>query len=238
MPVPRSEPQHRLPPGARRQALLALLREHDDGLPVAELAPLAGLHPNTVRAHLEALVRSGHATRRTESRGTRGRPREIYSATNAPEGDRRYQLLAQMLMTRLATMAQDPQAQAVEAGREWGARVAQPADDASAGGTAPDDVRAALAPVVRMLQDTGFAPRLSADGTAIELHHCPFRELAEQQPEIVCGVHLGLMQGALERLGTPVAATRILPFVQPDLCLTELSGSAAPDVTTARAPAP
>lgn len=223
MPVPRQDPTLRLPPGERRRALLAVLREHDDGLGVADLAAQVGLHANTVRAHLEALVRTGHATRRSENRG-RGRPREVYRATGAPEGDRRYQVLAQMLMTRLAELAEDPQAEAVRAGHAWGTTAIPPGAGGTPDAAPADEVRATVGPVLRMLEDTGFAPRLAPDARTIELHHCPFRELAQEQPDVVCGAHLGLVQGALERLGAPVSATRILPFVQPGLCLAELSG--------------
>jgi predicted ArsR family transcriptional regulator len=63
---------------------------------------------------------------------------------------------------------------------------------------------------------------LSADGTEILLHHCPFHELAEQQRDIVCGIHPGLLRGALQQLGAPVEATRLRPFVTPRLCVAEL----------------
>ena len=78
-----------------------------------------------------------------------------------------------------------------------------------------------------MLGDTGFAPELSADGTFINLHRCPFRELAVSHPDVVCGAHLGVIQGALAELGTLVSATRLLPFVTPGLCVTTLSRSGA-----------
>jgi predicted ArsR family transcriptional regulator len=84
---------------------------------------------------------------------------------------------------------------------------------------------AAVAVVVRMLGDSGFAPELSADGTAISLHRCPFRELAVSHQDVVCGAHLGIIQGALADLGTVVSATRLLPFVTPGLCVTTLSRS-------------
>ncbi len=211
---------------------------------MAELAPLAGLHPNTVRAHLEVLVRSGSVTRRTEARSVPGRPREIYRATGAAADDRNYQLLARMLAGRLAELTDDPVAQAVAAGRRWAGResaaVTEPGGgsgpdgptgpDRTAGpasldtaGPASSDTREQLAPVVRLLREYGFAPELSEDASSIELHHCPFRELATELPEIVCSAHLGLIQGALDRIGPEVKATRILPFVQPDLCRAHLS---------------
>jgi predicted ArsR family transcriptional regulator len=92
-------------------------------------------------------------------------------------------------------------------------------DGASTSATPKVSGEAAIAAVVRMLGDTSFAPELSADRTAINLHHCPFRELAESNPDLVCGAHLGMIQGALAELGAPVSATRLIPIVQPDLCI-------------------
>ena len=31
--------------------------------------------------------------------------------------------------------------------------------------------------------------------------HCPFRELAESDPDLVCGLHEGMVEGFTERLG-------------------------------------
>lgn len=237
MPVPRSEPARRRPPGARRAALLESLRAQERPLSVAELAPLVGLHPNTVRAHLDVLVRTGEVSRRSDARNTPGRPRELYEATGVATGDRNYRLLAQVLAGRLAELTEDPAREAVTAGRHWAgkqgdddATVAVPA--APAAPTAPSEP---LVPVLRMLRASGFAPELSPDGSQILLHHCPFLELAVDQPEVVCGAHLGLIQGALE--GTGVAATRILPFVQPHVCVTELRPGSASAPGEVRRPA-
>lgn len=211
-----------------------MLREHDGGLSVNDLAPTLGLHPNTVRAHLDVLVRTGHVSRRTDARNTPGRPRDLYEATGAATGDRNYELLARMLASRLTDLADDPTAQAVEAGRRWSEHEASEATEApeatahparTPGSADPRTTtgRGALDPVLRMLRASGFAPTLAADSSAIELHHCPFRELAEEQPGVVCGAHLGLIRGALATAGADVVATRILPFVRPDLCLAELT---------------
>ena len=214
-----------------------MLRAHDGGLAVNDLAPALGLHPNTVRAHLDVLTRTGHVSRRTDARNTPGRPRDLYEATGAATGDRNYQLLARVLATRLTELSEDPTAEAVEGGRRWSEHeaVGEPvgpdrsapvgigAEPVGTDGGAPPAYRDALAPVLRMLRLNGFAPQLSPDASAIQLHHCPFRELAEEHPGIVCGAHLGLIQGALVTSGVNVTATRILPFVQPDLCLAELT---------------
>jgi predicted ArsR family transcriptional regulator len=78
-----------------------------------------------------------------------------------------------------------------------------------------------------VLGDVAFAPEVSKDRTATKLHRCPFRELAESYPEVVCGAHIGMVQGALAELGSPVTATPLLPLVQRDLCIITLARSAA-----------
>jgi len=227
MPVSSSGPPHRALASSRRAALLDLLCAHDDALSVAELASAVGRHANTVRAHLEVLVRSGHVERRTDARGTPGRPREVYRATGAPIGDRSYQLLAELLTHHLSASSKDPGGAAQEAGRSW-AQVSGPSTAAVPSvSPPPGSPREALAPVLRMLSAAGFAPELTADASAIGLRHCPFRELAAQHPEIVCRAHLGLIQGMLAHVGAPLGATQILPFVSPELCVAILGPAGA-----------
>ena len=71
--------------------------------------------------------------------------------------------------------------------------------------------------------------RMAAGQRQIGLRHCPFLELAETRSEIVCPVHLGLMQGAMEAWHSPVAVDRLEPFVEPDLCLAHLSSQESPE---------
>ena len=86
--------------------------------------------------------------------------------------------------------------------------------------------------LVHLMEDLGFAPELGLDevgGSRTELHlrHCPFLELVETAGDVVCPLHLGLMQGALESWGSPVEATSLQPFVEPDRCVAQLSQAAS-----------
>lgn len=63
----------------------------------------------------------------------------------------------------------------------------------------------------------------------IRLRHCPFQNLAEQHGEVICSVHLGLMQGALSAMRAPVSVDRLDPFVEPDLCVAHLAHAATRD---------
>jgi predicted ArsR family transcriptional regulator len=83
--------------------------------------------------------------------------------------------------------------------------------------------------LVDMLDDLGFAPeRLAANGDQqIGLRHCPFLELAENRTAVVCPIHLGLMQGAMESWGAPVTVDRLEAFAEPDLCVAHLGAGEA-----------
>jgi predicted ArsR family transcriptional regulator len=78
--------------------------------------------------------------------------------------------------------------------------------------------------LVDALDDIGFAPEAVTTGRRrqILLHHCPFRETAEEHRDVVCSVHLGLMRGMLRQLNAPLDARQLDPFVEPNLCVAHL----------------
>ena len=223
---------HQVLASISRTAVLELLRSRAQPLGVVEVAQHVGLHQNTVRSHLDLLVSSGYAVRRSDAPRGPGRPRVVYEATAAPDGERNYRLLAEVLAQHIVATSERPGEAAVNAGRSWAGSAGrrQQGDDGAGAGTAASHLvseEAAIAAVVRLLGDSGFAPELSADGMAINLHRCPFRELAESHPDVACGAHLGIIQGALADLGGMVSATRLLPFVTPGLCVTTLARQTA-----------
>lgn len=205
--------------------MLDVLRQRAEPLGVDDLAAVIGLHPNTVRSHLDVLIGAGYVTSQSLQPDGPGRPRTVYTATatsSATDDGSNYRMLAEMLTVHLARTSAAPGSDAVTAGQAWaGPRVESPAE--------PLDEPAAVESVVQLLSDSGFKPRVSDDGSQIELLHCPFRDLAEAHRDVVCGAHLGILQGAFERLGAPVSATRLLPFVEPGLCVAVLGPSVAHD---------
>jgi predicted ArsR family transcriptional regulator len=209
--------------GHSRGDVLELLRAADQPLGVRDVAQRTGLHPNTARFHLEALVEAGLATREAQERETPGRPRVGYQATaRATSGQRRYRLLSEMLATLIAGTMPEPGMAAEEAGREWGEYLTEQPPPYQRR-TADD----ALAALTSTLGDLGFAPELAADGDGgryrVNLRQCPFREVAEQHRQVICSLHLGLMRGALSRMRAPLTADRLDPFVAPGLCVARLS---------------
>lgn len=210
-----------VPAGSRRGEVLRVLRATEQPLSAADVAAATGLHLNTARFHLDALADDGLAERTSEPRETPGRPRVLYTAQGPVPGPRSYGLLAEML-TGLVASLDDAGPAAVEAGKAWGRHLVERAAPSERVGA-----EEAVARLNRVLDAVGFRPELRASHEAAEqpeirLHHCPFREVAERHTDVVCAIHLGLMQGALEELRAPVEASSLEPFVSPQLCVARL----------------
>jgi predicted ArsR family transcriptional regulator len=217
----------------RRSKVLRELRLMGRPAGVAELADVLGVHPNTIRFHLDKLVGDGRVDRVRGQGGAPGRPPTLYRAVRAmdPAGPRHFRLLAEVLVRALSAHP-DPGGQAADAGREWGRGRALA--DGPGGSSTDGSADGSATPVDRLvglLDELGFTPE-PAPGAAgpdasragwLGLRSCPFLELATAQPGVVCPVHLGLMQGALQGWGADVTVDRLDPFVQPDLCLAHLA---------------
>jgi predicted ArsR family transcriptional regulator len=205
--------------GTRRTDVLGRLRDASEPLSAADIAARTGLHVNTARFHLDRLVADGLAERMPEPRDVPGRPRIVYQAQGQPSGPRSYGLLAEML-TGLVASRSDAGPAAMEAGRAWGRHlVERPAPSERV------DVDEAVARLSRVLESTGFRPETRKVGKRaieIDLLHCPFREVAERHQDVVCAIHLGLMQGALAELRSAVKAESLKPFVTPSVCVARL----------------
>jgi predicted ArsR family transcriptional regulator len=215
--------------GVSRGAVFEALRTADAPLPVTDLAERVGLHPNTVRWHLDQLSRDGWVERVPEEAHRQGRPRLLYAVAADAEHRRTtgghpsdgYRLLADILAGYLSETRADPAAAAAEAGRAWGSYlVGKPAPFSHI------DVDDATRRVVGLLDDLGFSPKTSDGGADIVLEACPFREVAQAHPDVACSVHLGLMQGALVELGMPGTAASLEPFGTPHGCRAQIRAEA------------
>jgi predicted ArsR family transcriptional regulator len=208
----------------RRRQVLRVLRASPDPMSIVAIADVLGVHPNTVRFHLDSLVGDGQVEQVEPGRKGPGRPPLMFQAVRQMDrgGTRHYRLLAEILTAAFAA-ERDPRAKALAAGRAWGRKL----DSLPADATSAED---AIDHLIDVLDDLGFAPeRRATNGEEqVGLRHCPFLELAENRTSVVCPVHLGLMQGALETWGAPVAVERLDAFVEPDLCLAHLKLQANP----------
>ena len=206
-----------------RRHLLRLLEDAERPLEVNALSEQVGLHPNTVREHLEQLRQAGLVTRTPEKRTRPGRPKMLYEAapreTRSP-GSEGYRLLAEILASYMEATLDDPSAAAEAAGRAWGAyMVERPAPFLH------PDTSHVVDQIVTTLSELGFAPEDQHDDKriVIRLHDCPYRDVARSRGDVVCSVHLGIMRGMTEELGGSVSVDDLQPFVEPSLCIAHLS---------------
>jgi predicted ArsR family transcriptional regulator len=173
-------------------------------LSTADIADGLGLHPNTVRPHLERMRDVGLLDVEAEARGGVGRPQHLYSLSpDAPSlglEPPAFPMLARML-AEVAALAGADGPEAVEIGRAQGRAAA--AGRGARRGADVGDAPACVAALVAELARLGFDPAVAADGTGttVAFTHCPFGELAEAHPELVCHLHKGMVEGFVGTLG-------------------------------------
>jgi predicted ArsR family transcriptional regulator len=179
-----------------RYAIYLELARSPVPLATAEIAESLGLHANTVRPHLERMREVGLLDVATEVRSGVGRPQHLYSlAAGAPSLGLEpppFPMLARMLL-RLAASAGVSGEDAADVGRAQGR-----AD-------APARTDSCLEALVAELDELGFDPTVAGtdDGecAVVAFAHCPFRDLAEEHPDLVCALHRGLVEGFVEAVG-------------------------------------
>jgi predicted ArsR family transcriptional regulator len=187
-----------------RYAIYLELARSARPLATADIAESLALHANTVRPHLERMRDAGLLAVEIGGRGDVGRPQHRYSvAPDAPSlglEPPTMPVLARMVLSiakRLQASGDDAVAVGLDEGRSR-ARSYQ---------NAPSTLEALVSDLDRL----GFDPVVTDsepdgaendDGAAvIAFAHCPFADLAQEHPELVCGLHRGLVAGFVAQMG-------------------------------------
>jgi predicted ArsR family transcriptional regulator len=189
-----------------RYAIYLELARSEAPLSTSEVADALDLHPNTVRPHLERMREVGLLELDADSRGTVGRPQHRYSlAPDAPSlglEPSAFRLLARLVAAAAARAGLDSE-EVATVGREHGrsaamARLVHP-DTAASGPPLSRCVQA----LAGELAELGFDPAVADDGSAatVAFTHCPFQELADAFPELVCHLHRGIVEGFVDVVG-------------------------------------
>lgn len=198
-----------VPLSAQRLAVLEHLRSHAP-VRAGDTAAALGLHPNTIRQHLDALIGLGLVDRSTETTGARGRPAAWYrpSAADPDTSVHAFATLATVLAGQLARSAH-AERDARAAGVAWG-------HELIAEGDGGDPRRTVLDALARL----GFAPdETPADALGIALRRCPLLDAARRHPDVVCRVHLGIVVGMWEKLAAPGRSQPdLIAFAEPGAC--------------------
>lgn len=160
---------------------------------IGELCEATGLHPNTVREHLQRLIEGGYVIQATEHRTTRGRPRTLYSAATGT-GD------------ASSPIARNKAKAAAERGDLL--RRVLPASAASAA-VLGREATYQLDALIEHLEESGFEPVVDDEQLTVDLSPCPHAAGRAEDRPMLCSVHLGLMQGVLAEAGGPLAAEAV-----------------------------
>ena len=136
-----------------------MLRASAEPRSIASVADELGVHPNTVRFHLDALARAGRVEQVLGDSAGRGRPPVLFRASRRmdPTGPTNYRLLASILTGYVAGHP-DAAGIAVQLGRSTSPALMS----SSAPRRAPSKTRA-VTELVKLLADLGFEPE-PADG--------------------------------------------------------------------------
>src|SRR5436305_2885462 len=161
---------------------------------LTELAKAAGVHANTARPHVAALEAGGAVVRETDAPRGRGRPPIRYRLANGwrlPTADLRG--LSELLAAFVSRLG--PDRRKVESfGRDWGRFLA--------GRPGRGDLSTGLAPA---LEGLGFDTAVS--GRKIELSSCPCPLVSPEQPELVCRLATGVVDGMASADGQGLRVT-------------------------------
>jgi predicted ArsR family transcriptional regulator len=163
-------------------------------LTTTEVADILDLHVNTVRPHLERMRDVGLLRVDTGGRGGVGRPQHRYSLSDVAPSlglePSPFPTLARMLLQAAAEAGLD-RSELTGAGRDQGEA------DAALWPAGTDCLDALIVEQARL----GFDPEVVEDGreATMAFAHCPFRELAEVHPDLVCGLHRGMVEGFVAR---------------------------------------
>ena len=200
-----------------------------EGLAAGQLAKQLSLHVTTVRFHLDQLVAAGLVETSFHKHVGAGRPRKVYARVAHPRpqvsSQESFRLLTALLTEAFAAQRTggaplSPE----EAGRRW-AQEHVVAEDHEPAAT-PGQWIAKLGRTIDVLADWGYEPELAADGASrdarIELTHCPFRDLARANTDVVCGIHRGLIAGTMSRLGEPDTEVDLFPFADGHRCIARI----------------
>ncbi len=181
-----------------RYAIYLELARAPRPLGTAEIAEALALHPNTVRPHLDRMREAGLLDVTTDGRGEVGRPQHRFSlATEAPSlglEPPTVPVLARMVLN----MAERLQASAADA---FAVGQAEGASRAASYAAYPSALEALVDDLDRLGFDPVVAESDAPDNAIVAFANCPFATYAESHPDLVCGLHHGLVAGFVDTMG-------------------------------------
>ena len=174
-----------------RHRIFRYIVDTDGPVGVRELTDYVQLNHNAVRQHLAVLKDAGLVVEEVESRDRPGRPRLLYRLHPEVAGrwgtSGAYVWLAGLL-SEAVRRGLDPREVGRQDGRHRAAEMA--------GKGYPADL------IEGEMARRGFRPVRAERGRRIDfvIERCPFADVASEDPETICQLHLGLAEGLTEGL--------------------------------------
>jgi predicted ArsR family transcriptional regulator len=202
-----------------RRELYLIVRRAIRPLTREDIAEAAGISRRLAAFHLDKLADRGLlSTHYARPPGRSGpgagrsakfyRPSELEVDVSIPE--RRYDLAGQLLVRAIRSASPEEPAPiaALRVSREAGMSIGQRTRQEKR--LRPPGAERALTTVTDVLEKHGFEPyRPRPDELA--LGNCPFRLLAREAPELVCGMNRAFIDGLLRGLGNLTVEARLEP---------------------------
>lgn len=174
---------------------------------VQEIAEAFNIHPNVARLHLTKLEDVNMIVSETQKTGKGGRPSRLYRLSDKviqlhfPFRD--YQLLSKIAIQTMAKLGDVGKQALYETGKNFGKElVAQriPHDQ-----SVQELTFAEKAEIVKEAAEAaGLYPTFEYNEKEgkiyLRVFNCPFKEIAFQEPEIICQMHYAFLQGMFEVL--------------------------------------
>nr|NLD39956.1 HTH domain-containing protein [Actinomycetales bacterium] len=204
-PLPSAEMVGRAANLTRQQRrILEELHAKPTGLTVKEISGSLGLHPNTIRGHMDVLKDLGLVNVISRPSVGPGRPSSVYMAQSALPG-RPTAHLAGLVRVAVASMEPEPTAEkARQLGRRWAESLIEYGTLPTGGGV--------VETTTALMAEMGFAP--VTQGATMRLFRCPLIAPDGTIPRVVCEVHSGMIDVVAEH-STDAEGRRLLGVVHP-----------------------
>lgn len=204
-----------------RRRVFDVVRSADKPLTREAVADATGISQRLAAFHLDRLADAGlltvdYARPPGRSGPGAGRPAKRYAPADVQLDlsvpPRRYNVVARILAAAIAESPRDAdagaRAVAYREGHDIGEQQRTPHRSRAAATRATCSALTAL----------GFDP--DDNGGRLRLRNCPFHDVVDVAPELVCGLNLQLVSGVLDGLGVADRCSAQPDGVMPDCCVT------------------
>jgi predicted ArsR family transcriptional regulator len=196
-----------------RRGIFRYVADSAEAVTAADVGATFGVHRTVARAHLEKLTDTGLLVSDFLHRAEGGRPPKVYRRSDTrldlQEPVRQYQMLAELLLNTLERFGEAGEVLVGEIGRDFGRQLAS---------TAPNhgSVEELLAPLSQAGADIRF--EVETDRVTVHTGNCLFREVATQQPRLVCLLDKAIVAGLLSSGDRPFTLSEHKRRGEHDVC--------------------